>query len=212
MRETIQINRDSQKVNALGWTVSSLAFALFCTVLLYTVIESDMARQGLTGPLLDPANRWLVILTAAFWLLAAATIAGFVITEPRRRAQREIQIDPGGLELRTHAKWWYRGRRTPLPWDNIQLVHTQYIFMNISTKKVSPRPVLDIYLFREVKALSVFASSTKLLDPPFEAVNPPSWRVRIGGKSREMSAGVQAAARALHQAHPELFSRGSAFF
>lgn len=178
-------------------------------------VSWDMSRHGLSlGEALWQENtRPMTILTSVALLILVVYVVGVVVTSPSRRTVREVRVDLQGVEFVASPKWWYRGHRARLYWDDIQVISAEHAVVKVRTRKSTRhvrREVLDIYLYRAVDGLPDFAPSAKVTDPQIEGVVQPAWRIRIGESGEKYSTAAQSIAAELGAVRPDLFYQGFA--
>ncbi|QVQ51535.1 hypothetical protein J4H86_22515 [Spiractinospora alimapuensis] len=215
--ETVRIAARHVRRRALGNVLVGSGFvAVLFGVFLYNSVTWSMGRYGLSlgEALFRDETRPTTIVATVSWIVLICAIVSMVAGSPRRNTVQEVRVGPDGVELCSEAKWWYRGTRTLLEWDNIQVISAQHTVVREargrSTQRVA-REVLDFYLYRDVGGLPFFATAKTVTEPPVDGVEPPAQRVRVGGRAgEELAASVQAVAPVLGEIRPDLFYQGVA--
>lgn len=194
--------------------IGSGFFAFLLGGYLYTSVGWSMEHRGLDlgTALMADTIRNALIAAVVSWAVLIASIVYLLAGLPRRRARQEVRVDRDGVELRAEPRLWYRGTRTLVRWEDIQMIGARHAIAlerrHKSTLRVS-REVLDLYVFRDVGPLPRFASSMAVTGPPLEGVETPAWRVRVGGgPGEELAASVRDVAAEVGAVRPDLFYRG----
>jgi hypothetical protein len=95
-------------------------------VLLPEDLRRDMARNDhtLTEALFSEVNQGLTIMSAVVGPLFVCCLVRLVQRLPQAFAAREARVDERGLELVMLPRWWFRGRRSVMPWADVRLITT----------------------------------------------------------------------------------------
>lgn len=171
-----------------GWLV---LLALVCLML-------AVPLGALTGwdpdELWDAGTRALTLTAAAFVLLLMALTARTVFRLPGATNRRELVVGAEGMDVVEHPKWWHRGGRARVGWDDVQVVNAP-----------GPGELLELYLTRDVPSLPAFAAAEVAVeaDTSIEGVRIPAPRLRFGEPvSRDVAEAVAAW-------RPDLFYAGT---
>lgn len=206
-------NAGPSVVVRLSWLVAAAWFCLLFTAPLVMMVRWDL-RDGypLADALWRPEHRNLTIAATVSLLALLTGVAAFVIRLPRARTRREVVADAAGLEAIEHPRWWYRGRRARIDWDNVQAISAQTRgFAAGRRRSRAPGNVLEIYLFHDVPGLPAFAVS----EPASEAntdiggIRVPATRLCLGGPGDQYANEIRDVAEAIGALRPELFYAGA---
>ncbi|HEY9409044.1 MAG TPA: hypothetical protein VIP77_05630 [Jiangellaceae bacterium] len=197
----------------LGWLALIAMFCLMFAAPLVAMVTWDLGDgYRLTDALWRPEHRALTIAATGCCLLLLTRIVVFVIRLPRATTRREVVADATGLESIEYPRWWYRGRRARIDWDNVQAISAQTRgFTAGRSRSRAPGNVLEIYLFHDVAGLPSFA----VTEPASEAntdidgIRVPASRVCLGGPGDQYAAEVRDIAEIIGALRPELFYAGA---
>lgn len=212
-RTTIEIARSSGLLASWVLTVCLGMFAaLFVTPLFVLFIPEDMARGASLGKVL--IDHWISVALAAVSTFCALWALVSAIRDTRRaRTHREVVVGDDGIELVSHPRWWYRGRRTMVRWDDVEVVSARRVLISEAAGKHTRRVAregLDLYLARPATDVPEFATLKTLEESPLEGVSVPAHRLRIAGPGNTFAATVRRLTSAVGDARPDLFYRGTA--
>lgn len=191
-----------------GWLMLLAVFCLMTSAPLVMLVRWDV-RDGvpLGEALWDPDRRALTIAATVLGLALVAGIALTVARLPHLTARREIVVDAAGLDLAEHPRWWRRGVRARIGWDDIQVISAQVRGIG-GRRGRGPGQVLELYLARDVPGLPSFAATVMAseADTEIEDVRVPARRLRIGGPHGSDVA--RTVAEAVAERRPDLFYAG----
>lgn len=197
----------------LSWLVATASFCLLFAGPLIMMVGWDL-RDGyaLADALWRAEHRNLTIAATVSLLVLLTGVAAFVIRLPRAVTHREVVADAAGLEAIEHPRWWYRGRRARIGWDNVQAISAQTRgFAAGRGRSRAPGNALEIYLFHDVPGLPAFAPSEPAneTNTDIDGIRVPATRVCLGGPGEQYATEVRELAEAIGTLRPELFYSGA---
>ncbi|WP_053205045.1 hypothetical protein [Jiangella muralis] len=172
----------------IGWLVLLAVVCLLLAAPLGSLTGWDR------GELWDSGTRPLAIAAAAFGLLLVVLTARTVHGLPGATTRRELIVGAEGVDVVEHSKWWHRGGRARVGWDDVQVVNAP-----------GPGELLELYLGRDLPGLPAFAATEVAVeaDTQIDGVRVPAPRLRLGEPvSREVAEAVAAW-------RPDLFYAGT---
>ncbi|WP_239647469.1 hypothetical protein [Nocardiopsis baichengensis] len=137
---------------------------------------------------------------------------------PRRRTRWTVDVLPGGLDIDEERRWWSPGGRAHVPWEAVRVVSAREAGYTEGNRNGVRRPVLDVYLRREVPGLPDAARAERV--PPDKvdvgevaadasaSGDGRALRVRLGGAGAESEKAVRALTPLVSSVRPDLFPSG----
>ncbi|MDA2814313.1 hypothetical protein O4J56_26940 [Nocardiopsis sp. RSe5-2] len=192
-----------------GGTVGFAALAAIVAAIVYGLsygTSATLRLQGVTALWQDGYlfHRILVLAVTAGLVYAAYRV-------PYRHTRLEVEVLPAGLGITERRRWWARGGSAVLAWDDVHVISARTVNYRAGTQGGTVRrPVLDVYLRREVSGMPNAARPKRVPDDEIdvEDVTAPAFRVRLGGDRKEYAKAVRELAPMLGEARPDLFPQG----
>jgi hypothetical protein len=124
-----------------------------------------------------------------------------------------VIVDGVGLEFVEHRRWWRPGQHRLLGWEEVQAISASHADFTESTGKravTRSRPVLEIYLYREVADLPEFAAAVADKSSALDGLRTPTYRIRVGGPGGAYEGRVRELADVIGRVRPDAFYQGIA--